>query len=161
VRTATILLGKNIAAAIFVLLEITAVASVCILLRMPVSPGKLVESYCVTLILTMYLLAVGNLGSTHFPRPVNPTQSWRSASAGRFQALLMFLYPVVSIPVVLAYAARYAFDSDVAFYAVLLFAAGLGAMVYWVAMESAVSCVDQNREKILLALSQGEGPVAA
>jgi ABC-2 type transport system permease protein len=161
VKMPVVLLAKNIASATFVLLEVTAVAAVCMLLRLPVTLGKLTESYAVTLVLALYLMAIGNLGSTYYPRPVDPSKSWRSASAGRFQALLLLIYPVVSIPIALAYLAQYAFDSILAFYAVLLFAAALGAVVYWVAMDSAVTAASDRREKLVATLSQGEGPVSA
>jgi ABC-2 type transport system permease protein len=161
VKMAAVLVAKNIAAAFYVLLEITAVAGVCMLLRLPVTMSRLAESYAVTLVLALYLMAVGNLGSTYYPRPVNPAQSWRSASAGRFQALLLLVYPVVSIPISLAYLARFAFENDWAFYAVLSFAAALGAVVYWVAMESSVSAAEQRKEQLVTALTAGEGPVSA
>ncbi len=161
VKFSTILVGKNIAAALVVFVEITAVALVCSLLGMPVSSAKLAEAYSVTLTLTVYLLAVGNLGSTHYPRPVNPVQSWRSASAGRFQALLLLLYPVVAVPVALAYGARYAFESETAFYLVMAFALALGAVVYRIAIESAVSTAEARKEKLLEALARGDGPVSA
>ena len=82
---------------------------------MPVTLAKLAECYAVTAVMTLLLLAVGNLESVYYPRPVNPGHSWRSAAAGRFQAFLMLLYPMVSIPVVLAYLARYAFESAMGF----------------------------------------------
>ncbi|MCC6536359.1 MAG: hypothetical protein IT162_02340 [Bryobacterales bacterium] len=155
-----VLVAKNIAAAVFVFLEVTVIAAVCLMLRMPVSWPRLAESYAVTAVMTLLLLAVGNLGSVYYPRPVNPTHSWRSASAGRFQAFLMLLYPVVSIPAVLAYLARYAFQSEWAFMAVLAVGAAIGGAVYWVALESAVEAVEKRREEMIAALSAGEGPVA-
>ncbi|MBM3813152.1 MAG: hypothetical protein FJW20_16130 [Acidimicrobiia bacterium] len=161
VPMAAVLVAKNIAAAIFVFLEISAVAVACTLLRMPISASKLVESYAVSLVMTVFLIAIGNLSSTHFPRPVNPAHSWRSASAGRFQAMLLMIYPIMSIPIVLAYLARYAFDSQLAFYGVLGFSLTLGSLIYWVAMESSVSACVQRKEKLLATLSQGDGPVSA
>jgi len=92
---------------------------------------------------------------------VNPAHSWRSASAGRFQAMLLMIYPIMSIPIVLAYLARYAFDSQLAFYGVLGFSLTLGSLIYWVAMESSVSACVQRKEKLLATLSQGDGPVSA
>ena len=142
-------------------LEIGAIASVCFLLRMPITLGKLAECYAVTGVMTLLLLAVGNLGSVYYPRPVNPGHSWRSASAGRFQAFLMLLYPLVAIPAILAYLARYAFQTQWAFVGVLAVGAGIGAIIYWIALESAVEAADQRREQILTALTAGEGPVAA
>ncbi len=155
-----VLVAKNIAAAVFVFLEVTVIAIVCFVLRMPVSWTGLAESYAVTGVITLLLLAVGNLGSVYYPRPVNPTHSWRSASAGRFQAFLMLLYPVVSIPAILAYLARYAFASQWAFMAVLGVGAAIGGAVYWVALDSAVEAVESRREEMIASLSAGEGPVA-
>lgn len=155
-----VLAAKNLAAMVFVLLEITAIAAVCRALGMPISGSKLAESYLVTGVFTVFLLAVGNLGSVYYPRPVNPAQSWKSSSAGRFQATLMLLYPLLATPIVLAYLARFAFDSQLAFYLVLGFAALLGGVLYHVALESAVEAAGKRREAIIDILSQGEGPVS-
>ena len=160
VRFSRVLIGKNLAALTFVLLEVSAVAAACAGLRMPLTPARLAEAYAVTLVMTLFLLAAGNLASVWYPRPSNPTHSWRSASAGKMQALLALLYPVFSIPIVLAYLARYAFDSTAAFYAVLAFGAALGAAFYGVALDSAVKAADARKERIVMALVQGEGPVS-
>jgi ABC-2 type transport system permease protein len=134
---------------------------VCALLRLPVSASRLAEAYSVTAVLSVYMLAVGNLSSTHFPRAIDPAQSWRSGGVGRFQAMLLLLYPLLGIPILLAYLARYAFDSTLAFYAVLGVAGAAGCVVYWVALDSAVSAAEQRKERILAVLGQGQGPVAA
>lgn len=157
----TVLAAKNLAAAFFVLAEVTAIGAVCALLRMPVSVSRLSEAYSVTAVLCVYMLAVGNLSSTHFPRAVDPAQSWRSGGVGRFQAMLLLLYPVLGIPILLAYLARYAFGSALAFYAVLGVAGVAAGVVYWIAMDSAVSAAEQRKERILAALGQGQGPVTA
>ena len=73
----------------------------------------------------------------------------------------MLLYPVSLLPVVLAYLARYAFDSDLAFYVVLAFAALVGAAFYWIAMDSAVATAEKHRERILRDLSNNDGPIAS
>ena len=39
-------------------------------------------------------------------------------------------------------------------------AAIVGGVVYWLAMESAVATAGRRRERILLELSKGDGPVA-
>jgi ABC-2 type transport system permease protein len=160
VPVSKVLAGKNIAAAVFVFLEVSAVASVCFLMRMPVSAAKLAESYAVTAVLALYMLAAGNLGSAHYPRPVDPRKSWRSVSAGRFQAMLLFIYPVLAIPVVLAFVVRYAFDSNTAFYAALALAASLGAVLYRMALRSSVTAVLRRQEKLLSTLAESEGPVS-
>ena len=46
------------------------------------------------------------------------------------------------MPVALAYLARYAFESEWAFFGVLLFGAVLGGVAYWFSMESAVKAAD-------------------
>jgi len=161
VRLSTVLVAKNITAVIFVFLEITLVALVCFLLRMPISGMKLLEAYAVSLVLSIFLMAIGNLSSTHYPRAVNPAHSWRSASANRFQGMLLLIYPVLSMPILLAYLARYAFETNWAFYGVLVFSAALGLVVYGIAMESSVQAAEGRKEKLLTALSQGEGPVSA
>lgn len=159
VKFTRVLIAKNITAAIFVFLEITIIAAVCFLLGMPLTFGKLGEAFAVTGVMTLLLLAVGNLGSIHYPRPVNPSHSWRSASAGRFQAFLMMLYPLVGIPVLLAYLARYAFQSQWAFAGVLAVGALLGVILYWVALDSSREAADKHKEAMVTSLSAGDGPV--
>ena len=161
VRFAAVLIAKNITALFFVLLEITAIIGVCALLRMPITAPKLIEAYSVTLVITIYLVSVGNLTSTHNPRAVNPEKSMRTGAAGQMQALLVLVYPVAGIPVFLAYAARYAFRTEIAFYVVLVISAAIGAIVYWVAMDSAVGAAERKREQIVDRLSQGEGLIQA
>jgi ABC-2 type transport system permease protein len=153
------LAGKNLAAAAFILLEMAAVILACLLLRVHVPRGKILEAFLVTLVVGFYLLSAGNLSSVHFPRAMNPERVAQGGSASRFQALMFFFYPVALLPVGLAYAARYAFESQTAFYLVLAFAAVLGGVVYWIAMDSAVSAAQRRREMLLQELSRSEGPV--
>jgi ABC-2 type transport system permease protein len=91
---------------------------------------------------------------------VNPERASRGGSAGRFQALLFVLYPLALAPVLLAYLARYAFDSDAAFLAMLALAAAGGAGLYAGALRSAARSASERREQIVAELSKGEGPVA-
>jgi ABC-2 type transport system permease protein len=135
------------------------VAFFCFLLRMPVSASDVAETFCVTAVLTLFLLATGNLLSIRFPRPVDPSQSWRTGSMGRVQGYLLFIYPVTAIPVLLAYGARYAFESNAAFFAVLAIDAAVGLIAYYIAMESASSMALESRESMIQALSNMEGPV--
>jgi ABC-2 type transport system permease protein len=159
-KLSTVLVGKNITAAFFVLLEICAVATVCALLRLPLSVLQVLEAVTVTIVVTMFLLAIGNLSSVYSPRAVNPVKSFRTAASGRMQAMLMLTFPVALAPVALAYLARYAFESEWAFFGVLLFAMMLGAIVYSYSMGSAVKAAEERKEQIITALSRGEGPIA-
>jgi len=155
------LAAKNIAAAIFIFLEIAAVVAASAALRIGLTAGKIAEAFVVTAIAALYLLGMGNLSSVYYPRLMNPGRVSAGGAARRTQGLLVLLYPVALLPVLLAYLARYAFKSQPAFWAVLALAAALGAGIYAMAMESAVYAARRRREIILAELSRGEGPVAA
>jgi ABC-2 type transport system permease protein len=159
VKLSTVLIGKNITAAFFVLLEICAVATVCALLRLPLTVLQILEAVTVAIVVTMFLLAIGNLSSIYSPRAVNPVKSFRTAAGGRMQAMLMLTFPVALSPVALAYLARYAFESEWAFFGVLLVGIILGVIVYWYAMGSALKAAGERKEQIITALSRGEGPI--
>jgi ABC-2 type transport system permease protein len=156
---ARVLAAKNLAAVFVILVEVTVVTLACLALRMPFSGPKIVEAYAVTLVLSVYLLAMGNLSSVYYPVGVHSEKSWRPSSPARMRALLFALYPIAAMPVLLAYLARYAFSSGVAFYLVLVVAAVLGAVVYSVAMDSATEAAGRRKEQILSALGEGSGAV--
>lgn len=155
----TVLVAKNLAAAFFILFELSLVTLFCAVLGMPISRGDVAEALGVTLVLAVFLLATGNILSTRYPRAVDPSHSWRSGSIGRVQAFLLLLYPVASVPLLLAYGARYAFETDAAFYMVLALDLLLAAIVYYVSMDTAVSNATQQKEEFLTALSSAEGPI--
>ena len=155
------LAAKNIAAAMFIFLEIAAVATACSLLRLGISPAQIGEAFLVTGIAALYLLGIGNMSSVNYPHAMSAQRVSSGGGGGRAQGVLFLLYPVALLPVFMAYLARYAFDNQVVFYAVLAFAAALGVAIYWMAMESAVSAACNRRETILAELSRGEGPVRA
>ncbi|MCE5308843.1 MAG: hypothetical protein LLG20_14490 [Acidobacteriales bacterium] len=154
-----ILAAKNLTALVVVLVEVTVVMLACLALRMPLVAGKVIEAYAVTLTLSVYLLAMGNLSSVYYPTAVHAERSGSPGSPVRFRALLFLLYPVAVAPIALAYLARYAFSSGFAFYLVLAVAAALGAIVYAVAMDSATQAADRRREQILAALGEGGSAV--
>jgi len=159
VGTQTVLLAKNLAAAFFVLLETTFALAICLLVRLPVTLEGVAEAYVATMVATLLLLPIGNLTSLYSPRPVDPSKALRSSRGGRVQALMLVVYPVVAVPLALAYGARYAFNSEAAFFAVLGLAMVFGMIVYRIAMESAVAMAESKKEAIVSALSRGEGPV--
>jgi ABC-2 type transport system permease protein len=158
VKFSTVLIGKNLAAVFFLLLEVTLVAVVCALLRVRVTLDKVLEAFAVTLLVCLLLLAMGNLVSVRYPRPADPASSWRNSSGGKSQFLLLVAYPLMSIPVGLAYLARYAFETQTAFYLALAGGYVVGAITYYVAMESAVEYAGREQEATIAALSKGEGP---
>jgi ABC-2 type transport system permease protein len=159
VKMSTVLAGKNLAAAFFVLIDITAIALMCALLRLPLRGRQILEAFTVTCVITLFDLAVGNLSSVYNPRAVNPMKSMKTAASSRAQALLMLAFPVTLAPVALAYLARYAFNTEWAFFAVLIFGAMLGVLVYFYSLQSALKAAADRRERIISALSSGEGPI--
>jgi ABC-2 type transport system permease protein len=159
VKMSTVLAGKNLAAAFLVLIEITAIALMCALLRLPLSGLQILEAFAVTSVITLFTLAVGNLSSLYNPRAVNPVKSVKTAASSRASALLMLAFPVTLAPVALAYLARYAFNTEWAFFGVLMFGAVLGVMVYLYSMQSVLKAAVDRREQIIRALSSGEGPI--
>lgn len=155
------LIAKNIAAMTFVVLEVTAITAVCAVLGLPVTLNKLAQALLVCGCMSLMLMAIGNWTSVSNPRGVNPNRSMRSTPAGKTQALLLLIYPLASIPVALAYLAEYAFETTWAFYGVMLFNVAIAAVVYSIALETAVDIADRDRERIVATLSKGDGPLLA
>src|SRR5262249_19264427 len=143
------LVGKNLAAAVVVLLEITAVTMACLLLRITPGPERILEAFLMTPIIAIYLFSAGNICSVYMPRPLATERSAQGRSAGRSQAFMLVMYPLALAPALLAYGARYAFRSQLAFYLMLVFDAALGAVVYWVALDSAAKAAEQRREQMI------------
>jgi ABC-2 type transport system permease protein len=158
---ARVLIGKNLSAVFFIVVEISAVTIVCAFLGMPLNPIRLAEAYSVAAVLTIFLLGAGNLLSIHQARAVNPATSFRSGAAGRVQAMLFVIYPIASIPAGLAYLARWAFDSELVFFCVLGFDAVVAMIVYRIALQSAVEAADRLKESMIATLSAGDGPIAS
>ena len=155
------LVAKNIASLIFVYIEVLILGALTQALPLGVGPGKVLETLLVVGICSLYMLAFGNVSSVEYPHALKPERVSRGGASSRFQALVFLLYPLALLPVFLAYLARYALASQIAFGAVLVFAAVLGCVVYWIALDSAVGTADRHRERILQELSGGDGPVAS
>jgi hypothetical protein len=153
--------AKNIASLIFVYIEVVILGALTQALPLGMGPGKVVETLVVVGVCALYMLAFGNVSSVEYPHALKPERVTRGGASSRFQALVFVLYPLALLPVFLAYLARYALRSQIAFAAVLTFAAVLGCVVYWIALDSAVGSAARHRERILQELSGGEGPVAA
>ncbi len=156
-----VMIGKNLSALFFIVIEIGMITLVCGLLGMPLHPRTLAESFSVAAVLSVFMLAAGNQLSLRQPRPMNPAASFRSGASGRVQAILFMIWPIAFVPVGLAYLARYAFDSEAAFFGVLAVDAAIGAIVYKLSLNSAVAAAEQLKEQIVTALSRGEGPITA
>jgi len=158
---ARVLIGKNLSALFFILLEICAVTTVCAFLGMPFDLRRLSEAFAVAAVVSVFLLGAGNMLSIHQARAVNPATSFRAGAAGRVQAMLLMIYPIAFLPAGLAYLARWAFDSQIAFFAVLGIDMMIGLVLYRIALDSAVADAERLKEKMVADLSAGEAPIAS
>lgn len=161
VRVWQVLAAKNIATGLFVALEMAVIAAVCVALRLNVTLISAWEAFLTCGILMVFLMAVGNLSSLYSPRPVDPNQTWKRGSGSRFQAVLLLVYPILLLPFVFAYWARWVWDANLVFYGVLGATALMAVIAYGFSMERAVRASRVRKELILSALHQGDGPVAA
>jgi ABC-2 type transport system permease protein len=157
----TTIAAKNIASVTYVYLEVAILTLVTTLVRVNFGLSQVLETVSVVAVCALYMLAMGNISSVQYPRGLNPTRVSQGGASSRFQALVFLLYPLALIPVALAYLARYAFDSQTAFYGTLALAAVIGSVIYWVAMDSAVNTALSRRERIIQDLGAADGPVAA
>jgi ABC-2 type transport system permease protein len=158
VRPATVMAAKNIAAVFFVTVEVTLVAIGCAIFRMPVTPARIAEAGAVTAVLTLFLLGIGNLGSTRSPRSQDPNEGWRRSAGSKVALWSLLFYPLMSVPISLAYLARWAFAREAAFYAVIAVGLLIAGCFYWVSLDSAVETMRRDREKFLMLLTQGDSP---
>src|SRR5262249_2645549 len=67
-----VLVGKNIAAAVFVYLEVFILTAATLLLRTVRGAGEVIEAIVVAGICSLYMLALGNVSSTRYPRALTP-----------------------------------------------------------------------------------------
>ncbi len=158
---ARVLIGKNIAAAIFVYLDIAILGAVVSVFNLGGGWQRVAETFVVIGVCALYLFGLGNMASVNYPRALNPERVSRGGGSAKAQGLLVLFYPLTLLPVALAYVARFALKSETAFVIVLALAAAIGAVVYWIGLDSAVIAAHRKREELLGELSKGEGPMAA
>ena len=156
-----VLIGKNIAALIFVYLDIAVLAAVVGFFHLGGGWQKVAETFAAIGASALYLFGLGNIASVKYPRAVNPERVNRGGGSRRAQGLLGLFFPLALLPVVLAFVARWALDSEWAFLVVLALAAAIGAAVYWIGLDSATMTAQRQREEMLSELSKGDGPMAA
>ncbi|MSV35603.1 MAG: hypothetical protein EXQ47_08410 [Bryobacterales bacterium] len=155
-----ILAAKNLTAVFFIVIEIAVVSAVCFMLRMPLDSRRVWEAYGVAAVMILLLFAAGNQLSIHQARGVNPANSLRTSATGRLQAMLFGVYPVAFLPVGLAYLARYAFGSQAVLYGMLALDAAVALLVYRISLASAAQAAVATKERMLAALSTGDGPIS-
>ena len=79
--------------------------------------------------------------------------------ADELSAFIENVLPAHDRAAVLAHLARYAFGSEMAFFAVLASSFFIAALTYIVAFDSAIESADKDRERFLSALGEGESVI--
>ncbi|MCU1260144.1 MAG: hypothetical protein JWO80_3029, partial [Bryobacterales bacterium] len=154
------LIAKNLTAILFIVVEIVLVSLTAMIFRVQFTPLKFIEAAFVTILAAVYMIAFGNLASVRLPRGINAEKINQSGSSKAMNALILVCFPIVLLPIALAYWARSVFDSELIFFLLLALAAIFGGILYWVGITSAASIANERREKILSDLSRGEGPLS-
>jgi ABC-2 type transport system permease protein len=155
IRLETVLRAKNVAALCFVALETLAVLAFVLLLRIRLTPFSVMGGMAISLVVSVFLVSAGNFVSVSMPRPVDPSSTFRKQAGARMQLWLLFASLGMLVLVAFPFLARWAFQKDWPFFAVLLMELGIGAIFYKIALDSAVERGLRDRERIVDALSKG------
>ena len=156
----TTIIAKNLSALCFIACELLLVSLVAAVFRFSITPAKLLESLLVSLICALYLIAVGNIASVRLSHPMNPERVSQGGSAKAKNAIILAAFPILVLPVGLAYWARSVFGSQIVFLGILALAAIFGAVLYFIGLDTTVRIGSERRERILTDLSRGDGPVS-
>jgi ABC-2 type transport system permease protein len=159
VRFADVLRAKNVVAVLYTLLAVAILSGVAAVLPVGVGLPQLLDALAAVSVFLLCTMAAGNLTSVYMPRPIDAQQAWRNNS-GKTQFLVLFVYPLLTVPVALAHLARWATGSYWAYHGVLGVSFIIALCFYTVATETAEEVAEERKEQIVAALSQQEGPVA-
>jgi len=158
IRFRDVLIAKNLTVLCMLVPQILIVAAVCRAAQLPAGPAKILEAVVVMVIASLYWFSLGNICSVRLPRAMDPEKM--NQMSNKMQALTIWSAPFLLLPLVLAYWSRWFFESQVVFAGILLVAAIIGAIFYWVGLDSAVHTAHDRREAMLMQLSRSEGPLS-
>ena len=159
VRFGAVLRAKNLVAVLYTLLAVALLSTIAAVLPVGVGAPQIVDALAAAAVFLVCVMAAGNLTSVYMPRPIDAAQAWRN-NTNKTQFLLLFAYPLLTIPVALAHLARWATDSYWAYHAVLAVAFLIALCFYSVATETAGEVAESRKELIVAALSHQDGPVS-
>jgi ABC-2 type transport system permease protein len=158
VKFRDVLIAKNLSVVVLLAPQVLVISAICKAAKMPVSPGKVVETFVVMTIASLYWLALGNIFSVRIPRALDPDKM--NQMANKMQALTIWAAPFLLFPLALAYWSRWFFSSEIVFAALLVVAGIIGGIFYGVGLDSAVTTAYEKREKMLQELSRSDGPLS-
>jgi ABC-2 type transport system permease protein len=159
-RVRSVILAKNVATGFFTAIDAGIVLVVCLIIRIPMRPLQAAEAVVICTLIAVWLLAVGNLVSVWNPRAADMSQAFRRTSGVKVQWAGLLGFLVAGVPVSLAYVARFALDTELAFFGTLGFMLLIGAYVWWLSVETAERILTERRESTLAALSRLSTPIS-
>jgi hypothetical protein len=161
IQIETVLRAKNAVAFCLIALQTVAVLGFVMLIRIHVSLFNVAAGISVSCVVAIFLISGGNLLSVALPRPVDPSSTFRKQSGGRMQLWVLLASLAMLALVAFPFLARWAFEKDWTFFAVLLLEAVIGLIVYRITLESAAARAVRERERIVEALGKGAAVVNA
>lgn len=120
--------------------------------------AQLGDAVSAAVVMLTGLAAAGNLTSVYLPRPVDAGSAW-NRKVSKAQLLLLLVFPVLAVPLAMAFVARWATGYFWAYHAVLAISFAAGVCAYVAATEVAVEAAETRREQIVAALSRQSGPI--
>jgi ABC-2 type transport system permease protein len=156
-----VLQAKNVVALCVIALQTAVVLLFVLLFRIPITLFGVTSSIAVSAVVAVFLLSMGNLVSVSSPRAIDPSSTMRKQAGAKMQLWTLVCTLGMALLVAFPFLARWAFQKDWAFFAVLLLEFVVGLIVYRIALDSAVELGLRNREQMVDTLSKGLSPVAA
>jgi ABC-2 type transport system permease protein len=158
IRFRDVLLAKNLTVLCLLIPQILIIALIGRAAHMPAGPVKVLETMAVMMVASLYWFPIGNICSVRMPRALHPEKM--NQMSNKLQAMTIWTAPFLLLPLALAYWSRWFFESQLVFAALMLVAAAIGAIFYWIGLESAVNTATLKRESMLAELSRSEGPLS-
>lgn len=161
VEFSNVLKAKNWTAVFFIALQNLVVFIIAILFRAQITWEGAVSGMLISAVVTMFLLAFGNMTSVIAPRPIDPSEAFRKQSGAKMQLWIFAAALGFFMLAGFAFLTRYVLQSTVAFWAVLVLELAVGFGVYRLALDRAQQRGLRDREAILQALSKSTSPVGS
>jgi ABC-2 type transport system permease protein len=158
IRFRDVLIAKNLTVIMLMTPQILFISLIASAAHIPASPAKVAETLIVMFITSLYWLAMGNICSVRIPRALDPDKM--NQMSNKMQAMTILIAPFLLVPLVIAYWSRWFFENEIVFAGLLLVAAIIGGIFYWVGLDSAVNTAQIRREAIITELSRSEGPLS-
>jgi ABC-2 type transport system permease protein len=158
IRFRDVLIAKNLTIVALLIPQIAIVSVIARLFHIPADPAKIVETIVVMIVASLYWCAMGNILSVRIPRALDPAKM--NQMSNKMQAMTIWAAPLLLLPIALAYWTRWFFENQLVFAGLLFVAAVVGAVFYWIGLDSAATTAVARRESIVTVLSGSEGPLS-